>query len=590
MLLTNVLDALPIPVAMLDREGRILRVNQRLLDVSRWGADELVGQRVLDVSRDFGGPIHQHVQTVCRSGEALRGQVLSGAITRDPGLRRTWHVDFSPLHDDHGELAAVLMVMQEVTEQLAREQALTDNLAHLRRVLDSLFAFVGVLQPDGTLIEANRAPLQAAGLTWDDVVGRKFWDCHWWSHDAGVSERCRDSVRRAAAGETVRFDVPVRMAGGELMEIDYMIAPMCDEQGRITHLIPSGADITARLRTEQGLLRSERRFRELFESVPEGLAVVDEQGIIVQVNAHMERLCGSSRQELEGSPVHRLIPARFAAAHSAHMAGYWTRPTPRQMGERILWLQRRDGSELPVEAGLTPVPSASGRQVLVTLTDCSQREAAKAQIEGALKEKTVLLNEVHHRVKNNLQVVSSLLSLQLRTVPAEVRQPLSAAQGRVRAMALIHQLLYEGKDYAQIDLTLYVQKLLRLLRESHVPAGAPIELVATMDPVPIWLDLPRAVPCGLLINELVTNALKHAFPETRRGQVGVVLASTGARARLVVRDDGVGLPPEVRFEDHHSSLGLQLVPLLAEQLGASVTLHREAGCSFEFEFAVQEAT
>lgn len=590
MLLTNILDALPLPAAIFDRDGRCLRINRRLTEVSARSADWMVGERVQDVVPELAPKLQSCIASVYRDGAVLRQQVLSGWPSESASGGRVWHAEFSPLRDDEGQMVGVLMVSHEVTGQVERERTLSDDAAHLRRVLDGLFSFVCVLLPDGTLVEANRAPLQAAGLAWGDVIGRRFWDCRWWDHDPALRERCRDSVLRAAAGETVRFDAQLRMAGDALMDIDYMIAPLIDGQGRITHLIPSGTDITSRVRTEQGLSRSERRFRELFESAPLGLAVVADDGRMVAVNAQLERMTGHDRTDLVGSPVQRLIPDRFGGAHAAHMRAYWDRPQTRPMAERILWVKRRDGSEFPVEAGLTPVPSEHGRQVLVTLTDCSQREAAKAQLEGALREKTDLLNEVHHRVKNNLQVVSSLLNVQMRTVPNEAKQALSAAQGRMKAMALIHQLLYEGRDYAQIDLTLYVQRLVRLLRESLLPTGQPIQLLAPAGQAPIWLDLQRAVPCGLLINELVTNALKHAFADGRSGVVEVRLERVDGEARLTVRDDGVGLPEGVSVDGGGSGLGLQLVPLLAQQLGARMQVLRDGGCLFQLDFAAQGAS
>lgn len=591
MLLDQVLDALPMPVALFDRAGRYQRVNRNFSEVICTPAEQMIGVQVGAVSSAIAATILRCIEQVWCSNAALRDQQLSGYIKNAPGRLRFWRADFSPLHDAQGAVSHVMMAVQETTEQVVRERALTDSLAHVRRVLDSLFAFVGVLLPDGTLIEANRAPLQAAGIAWDDVHGRKFWDCWWWCHDESTQARCRDSVERAAAGETVRFDASVRMAGGVLMDIDYMIAPMYDDAGRLTHLIPSGTDITARLRTEQGLLRSERRFRELFEVVPSGLTVVDEAGIIMAINTQMERLSGYPRDALIGQPVEVLVPDQYLRGHTDRVRSYWVQSDARPDIGRVLALKRRDGVVLPVEAALTRVPSEHGRQVLVALTDCSQREAAKTQLEGALREKTGLLNEVHHRVKNNLQVVSSLLSLQWRSAPDEVRQALAAAQGRVKAMALIHQLLYEGRDYAQIDLTLYIGRLVRLLRESLLSSQSPIELQAPAAGQAIGLDLQRAVPCGLLINELVTNALKHAFPDGRRGVVEVRLAvvdPASGLARLTVRDNGVGLPEAIALDGRSASLGLQLVPLLAEQLGAQMQVTRQTapggGACFQLDF------
>ncbi len=139
---------------------------------------------------------------------------------------------------------------------------------HLRRVLNNLFAFVGMLEPDGALIDANEAPLRAAGIALDEVRGKKFWDCYWWNYADEVRDRVRDACERAARGETVRYDATVRVAGDSRMTIDFQIAPLRDAEGRITHLIPSGTDITERRRMEEALRSSESFYRQTLESIP----------------------------------------------------------------------------------------------------------------------------------------------------------------------------------------------------------------------------------------------------------------------------------------------------------------------------------
>jgi PAS domain S-box-containing protein len=145
----------------------------------------------------------------------------------------------------------------------------------LRHVLDNLFAFVGVLTPDGTLVQANRAPLEAAGIAAADVLGRKFWDCHWWSYAPEVQAELREAVARAARGEIVRYDVPVRMAGDTRMWIDFQLAPLRDEHGRITHLVPSAMDITARREAERELRDSEGRLRLALDAAQAGTFEID---------------------------------------------------------------------------------------------------------------------------------------------------------------------------------------------------------------------------------------------------------------------------------------------------------------------------
>lgn len=147
--------------------------------------------------------------------------------------------------------------------------------AFTRRVLDNLYAFVGVLAPDGTLLEANRPPLEAAGLTADEVVGKKFWDCPWWSYDTEIQAQLKDAVGRALQGEIMRYDVPVRMAGDSRMWIDFQLVPLRDAFGKITHLVPSAVDITERRAAEGQLRQSESTLRSFYESAPLLMGVVE---------------------------------------------------------------------------------------------------------------------------------------------------------------------------------------------------------------------------------------------------------------------------------------------------------------------------
>ncbi|TCZ64410.1 PAS domain S-box protein [Roseicella aquatilis] len=170
-----------------------------------------------------------------------------------------------------GRAARVISVVRDTTEAREAEAAIRDSEAMLRRVLDNLFAFVGVLAPDGTLLDANRAPLEAAGITLEEVRGQPFWDAHWWSHDAGVAGQVREACRRAAAGEASRFDLDLRMAGDDRMAVDFQVAPLRDAAGRITHLIPSSVDITERKRSEEAKMLLAR---EVDHRAKNALAVV----------------------------------------------------------------------------------------------------------------------------------------------------------------------------------------------------------------------------------------------------------------------------------------------------------------------------
>jgi PAS domain S-box-containing protein len=335
---------------------------------------------------------------------------------------------------------------------------------------------------------------------------------------------------------------------------------------------------------ERILRESEAYANQIIEAAPDAMVVVAETGKIVRANARMEQLFGYRRDELLGQAVDILLPERFRAGHQDFLSAFFANPTPHYIGEgRDLYIRCKDGSEVAVEIALAILETPQGRNVLANIVDISGRLRAQAAIEAALTEKTLLLNEVHHRVKNNLQIVASLLSLQAGMVKDEAFTALLAeSESRVRAMALMHQILYERKDFAHVELDIYLQRLASLLDQIHGAASRGIAV--RVDCQRLSLDLTHAIPLGLIVNELLSNAFKHAFPTDGGGEVWIELHEVPhAGARLVVRDNGRGLPDEAAMPQS-DTLGMQIVSLLAEQIGASLEVGEGPGGRFELCF------
>ena len=209
------------------------------------------------------------------------------------------------------------------------------------------------------------------------------------------------------------------------------------------------------------------------------------------------------------------------------------------------------------------------------IMDTTERKQAEEQIRQSLREKETLLKEVHHRVKNNLAVVSSLLSLQAKQIKDEsLKEMFEESQQRIKSIALVHEKLYRSKDLSCIDFGGYITAIIGELRSSYLREGGVIGVNISADN--ICLDIDTAIPCGLIINELVTNAFKYAFPGNRSGEVGISVAKFGTRHTLMVKDNGIGLPAGF---DHTrtGTLGLQLVEALTRQLRGSLAIRSEAG-------------
>ncbi len=325
------------------------------------------------------------------------------------------------------------------------------------------------------------------------------------------------------------------------------------------------------------LERDERRFRQLVEHSPVGTLVVDGDGRIVLSNSRAEVLFGYAPGELLGEPVDRLVPSDQREAHPALRRAYSARPTPRPMGgERELYAQRRDGSLFPVEVALNPLAEGDGAHIVASIVDITERKAAADFMHGALREKEVLLREIYHRVKNNLQTLSSLIALQQRRAPPGLpRELLRDSGARIHAMALAHEMLHRSDAVEDVDFAAYARELLRHIETVHGIDPTRIDIVCHSEP--LRLDVDRSIPLGLILNELVVNSLKHAFPGARRGRIAVTLGHDAAHAWLTVSDDGVGC--DVDLEPGAEHLGQTLVRSLVEQLDAELHVSGDAGTS-----------
>jgi PAS domain S-box-containing protein len=310
-------------------------------------------------------------------------------------------------------------------------------------------------------------------------------------------------------------------------------------------------------------------------SMSDGVVVLDEENRIVDLNPVAQHLIGRPLSQAVGQPVEQVWP---------EWPGQIELP--------------RDGSEIGKEVVLSegdrqrtydvcisPLVDWRGRLVsrVVVLRDITERKKAEERINASLREKEVLLKEIHHRVKNNLQVISSLLYLQSKSIEDKrALEMFQDSQNRVRSMALVHERLYQSQDLARVDFAEYVRSLANYLFRSYGVNTNLIKLKIHVDDVSLGVD--AAIPFGLVVNELVSNSLKHAFPDDRAGEIRITLRLDGGQSLLMVSDNGVGFPENLDFRDTRS-LGLQLVNTLVDQLEGTIELDRSEGAAFKITFA-----
>src|SRR5581483_9275965 len=274
--------------------------------------------------------------------------------------------------------------------------------------------------------------------------------------------------------------------------------------------------------------------RGLFESAPDTVVVVNHDGRIVRINPQAEQMFGYYWDELLGKPVETLIPERFREQHVIFRAGYLNEPHTRPMGARLeLYGKRKDGSEFSVDVLLSPMEAEDGPLVIAVTRDITERKRVEEQIRSSLREKEVLLKEIHHRVKNNLQVITSLLNLQSRYLRDQpLQEVFKESQNRVRSMALVHEKLYQSKELAPINAAEYIHNLTTNLLRSY--GTDPHKIRPRVEVDEVELGGAAAVPRGLVAARRDVLGVRHGGREGRRGGMGGELTAEGDAVRVRV--------------------------------------------------------
>ncbi|MEM9407921.1 MAG: histidine kinase dimerization/phosphoacceptor domain -containing protein, partial [Acidobacteriota bacterium] len=401
----------------------------------------------------------------------------------------------------------------------------------------------------------------------DTLVGTRFSESAWWSGSPEGRRRLERARKRALAGVQTSFHAELgTKAGPRLMEVT--LTPIREDDGSIPSFVVSATDIGERQAIASQLQESEERFREVAHSASFLVWMSDEQGEFSFVNEpwlaftgrRLEQELGQGwKTALHPSDRRRALTEYYSAIEGRSPFSVECRFRDQRRVDS--WFVFRGGPRYRSDGVLTGFMG-----VCISIADQKRLEG---ELRASLEEKEVLLREVHHRVKNNLQVISSLLRLQARMAdhPEAVRI-LEDSEHRLQTMALVHESIYRSETM-RIGASEYLTSLLEQLTKLHATARTGIEVEAHFDDLEI--DLDRAIPLALILNELVSNSLEHAFgddPELR-GKVSVSLRADAEAVTLEVVDDGFGIPEEIDWRETES-LGLRLVRLLGQQVQATV--------------------
>jgi PAS domain S-box-containing protein len=395
----------------------------------------------------------------------------------------------------------------------------------------------------------------------------------------GHPDEYKELLTKRSSGELIKNYETQRMRkDGKIVDVSLTISPVKDTSGEITGDSIIARDITEHKRLESLLEESEERYRRLFETASDGIVLLEKrEGKITHANPAAEKMLGYTSKESIGNSLQDIgvsldmgdFQTTTQHLNQSGIINYTDVPVTTKSGQHI-------------DTDIYLVDRA--RLVQCNIRDITERKQAEERIHASLREKEILLKEVHHRVKNNMQVIIGILDLQASSSGnPELTGMLNESQSRIRSMALVHEKLYGSKDFARIDMAGYLRTLSQDLFQSHKINPGRIDLIIQTDGVHV--DINKAIPCGLILNELISNALKHAFPGDRQGELQIIIREEkNTEMEIVVRDNGLGLPDNVDIHQPRT-VGLHLVNgLVKNQLKGQMEVRRDNGTEFRIKF------
>ena len=466
--------------------------------------------------------------------------------------------------------------LREQTERKHMEEELMSAGLYNRSLIEASLDPLFTIGADGKITDVNKATEKVTGFPRDELISTDFSDYF------TEPDKAKKGYQKVFKEGLVRdYPLEIQHQNGHVTPVLYNASLYRDKSGNAVGVFAAARDITYRLKIENALKESEIKYKSLFESNPDYTILSGLDGITLDVNVAAEKVIGFSKEELIGKHFSELkfFPEDEITLHGEKFSNLLKEKNVAPYESIIFDLN----SNLRwVITSLTLIlEDNTPKYILIINSDITERKKNENQIIKSLEEKEVLLREIHHRVKNNMQIISSLLNLQIQYVEnSEVENILKESQGRVKSMVMVHEKLYQSPHFNNINFKEYLKKLVSDIFYSYGIKTGTIKYVLNIENINIAVE--TAIPLGLIINELVTNSLKYAFPKCE-GTIKIELKQLKEVFKLIVADNGIGLPKKINIYNT-STLGLQLVNNLVNQIDGQIELDRNNGTSFKITF------
>ncbi len=470
-----------------------------------------------------------------------------------------------------------MQLQREIVERKKTQSKLATTQKFNKSIIESSLDMIVATDIDSRINEFNIAAQKIFGYSREELIGQPISVLY-----ADQEEYKQVQEILSVEGICSREIVNKRKDGS--LFISFLSASsLKDEDGNVFGAMGVSRDITAAKKAEEELRQSEERHRAVYDQAYIGIARIGRVGRFLLVNQRLCNMFGYSAEELYRKAFFELThPSEVAESlkkWDALLSGEIKNFTAEQI------YVHKNGSQIYANLTVSLVRDTHGspNYYVAVFEDITVRKQQESELQVSLKEKEVLLKEVHHRVKNNMQVISSILNLQSSYIKDEAAvEMMKESQDRIKSMAFVHESLYQGKNFSHVKFSEYVKNLVSNLFHSYGINKKGLKLNFDLDEV--FLNLDTSIPCGLIINELISNALKYAFTDREKGELTVTLKKIeNGKIRLTIADDGRGFPEDIDWKNTES-LGMQLVVTLAGQIRGDIQMETKKGTTFTITF------
>jgi PAS domain S-box-containing protein len=560
-----------------DMDGIILSWNMGAEKVYGYKAEDMIGK---SISKLFvpGSDELEQILKITTSGEYIRN--YETRRIRSDGKEIIISLTSSPIKDHKGQIIGVSSISRDITNQKRAENALKESEAQLRLLTNNMADVICRANKDSKYIYVSPSVRQVYGFKPSDLLGKSMFE---FIHPDDISSvmYCMESSMEKCKSQNVEYRF--QTAGGKYKWVETSGTPIFNEKNEIDGFVCTSRDIDDRKKAEEALIESEEKYRSLIEGANDPISLIDLSGNYIMSNTAGAVAMGLNPEEMGGKNVRDLFPKNadkmLEVIHQVVTTG---------QGVDVDMPLDDTGILIWYSTSIQPLKRADGtiRGVQVIARDITHIKDTEQKLKKALDDKEMLMKEIYHRVKNNLMVISSLLNLQSRYIKdQEAKGLFMESQDRARSMALIHERLYQSTDLKHIDFGDYLHNMARDLFNTYAGASGNVELDMEIDEV--MLDINTSIPLGLIVNEIISNSLKHAFPHNMKGKISIKLYKDENEYNLKIKDNGIGIPEDVDLE-RTDSLGMQLINNLTEQINADLCIRRSPGTCFRIKFEEEE--